>query len=75
MPVLGKSLLWLGRVGVFMGRFELAAAALAKAYPLSERANSHKTLTRYFETFAFLKMLTGDPTSAREHFEKTWLRY
>jgi tetratricopeptide (TPR) repeat protein len=72
---LGKSLLGLGRVRVFMGRFELAAAALAEAYPLLQRTSSPKTLARYFESFASLKSLTGDRISAREHFEHALLLY
>jgi predicted ATPase/DNA-binding winged helix-turn-helix (wHTH) protein len=74
-PELGKALAALGRVGVFMGRFEQAAAALAEAFPLLENAHAPKWLGRYFETVAFLKMLTGDLASARTRFEEALLLY
>ena len=74
-PGLGKSLLALGRISVFMGRFEAAASQLAEALPLLERADLPKALARYFETIAFLKMLTGDLVSARANFEKALSLY
>ncbi|HEY2819213.1 MAG TPA: tetratricopeptide repeat protein [Casimicrobiaceae bacterium] len=72
---LGRALLGLGRLWVFMGRFDDAATVLAEAFPMLERDDAPKTLARYFETFAFLKMLSGDLTSARTHFEKALALY
>ncbi|HEY4138772.1 MAG TPA: tetratricopeptide repeat protein [Casimicrobiaceae bacterium] len=75
LPELGKALAALGRVCVFMGRFERAGALLAEAFPLLENAHAPKWLGRYFETFAFLQMLTGDLASARTHFEEALFLY
>jgi tetratricopeptide (TPR) repeat protein len=72
---LGLSLLELGRIWVFVSRFDDAKSALAEALPLLERAAHPKALARHFETIAFLKMLSGDLAAARPHFEKALLLY
>ena len=72
---LGNSLLALGRIWVFMGRFEQATAVFSEAFPLVERAGLQRPLALYFESYAFLKMLTGDLANARAHFEKALSLY
>ena len=72
---LGLLLGWLGRVSVFMGRFEQAAAAFAEALPLLEKAGLPKALGSHFEGFGFLKLRTGDLDSARGYFESALALY
>jgi predicted ATPase len=67
---LGPSLVELGRIWMYMGRFDQAAAVLAEAYPLLERANLPRQLAHYFESLGFLRMLTGDVPGARALLEK-----
>jgi len=53
-----------------MGRIEQAATVLAEAFPVLERAGAPKALANYFLTFGVMKMMTGDLTAARIHYEK-----
>ena len=69
-PRLGQSMLRLGRLLMFMGRFEQAKAILAEAFPLLERTGLPRVLATYFRESASLKMLTGDVAGARTDFEK-----
>jgi predicted ATPase/DNA-binding winged helix-turn-helix (wHTH) protein len=68
---LGLSLVRLGRVLAFMGRFEDSEALLTEAHSLLERAGPPKLLSFYFFNFGFLKALTGDLVSARSHYEQS----
>jgi predicted ATPase/DNA-binding winged helix-turn-helix (wHTH) protein len=72
---LGISLVSLGRIWVFMGRFEDAAAVFAEALPLLQQAGVPKLRGRYFEGLGFLKMLSGDLATARQHFEEALTLY
>jgi tetratricopeptide (TPR) repeat protein len=60
---------------IFLGRYEQAASVLAEAYALLERAGVPKALAQYFGVCGFLKMRTGDPASARMHYQKALLLY
>jgi predicted ATPase/DNA-binding winged helix-turn-helix (wHTH) protein len=72
---LATALVWLGRIRVFMGRFEQAAPLFAEAFPMLEHADMPSALAGYFENFGFLMMLTGNLASARLHFEKALSLY
>lgn len=72
---LGFSLVQLALMYTHLGRFEQAATVLADAFPLLENAGPPKTLARYFEIFAHLKMRTGDAAIARTYFEKALSLY
>ena len=72
---LGYALVRLGRMWVFMGRFEHAEPLLAEAFPVLERAGPPKALASYFEGVGFLKMLPGDVPGARMQFEKALSLY
>jgi tetratricopeptide (TPR) repeat protein len=67
---LGMALVALARISVFMSRPEQSECTLAEAFPLLRRAAVPKALARYFETLAFLRMLSGDRVRARSYFEK-----
>jgi tetratricopeptide (TPR) repeat protein len=67
---LGLSLLRLGRMRVFMGRFADAEPVFAEAWPLLERTGLPRVRAAYHRELGALKMLTGDLASARTHFEK-----
>ncbi len=69
---LAQSLLQIGRMCVFMGRFEQAALIFAEAFPLLERTGLPTALAGYYRELGALKMLTGDLVSARMHFEKAF---
>ena len=71
-PRLARSLLLLGRMWVFMGRFEQATLVFEEAFPLLERTGLPTALAGYFRELGSLKMLTGDLASARMHFEKAF---
>jgi tetratricopeptide (TPR) repeat protein len=71
----GNALLGLGRVYTFMGRFEQATPFFSEALPLLERAGPRRALARYFESYAFLTMLSGDLVGARAQFEKALSLY
>ena len=72
---LGTALVELGRMQVFMGRFEPAARMFAEAFPLLERAGRPGKLAFYFESAGFLAMLTGNFTDARANFERALSLY
>ena len=59
----------------FIGRYEQAQSALTEAFPLLERAGAPRALAQYFAVLGFLKMRTGDPGSARVHYEKALSLY
>ena len=59
----------------FIGRYEQAESALTEAFPLLERAGAPRALAQYFAVLGFLKMRTGDPASARVHYEKALSLY
>ncbi len=67
---LGSSLMRQAACLTYMGRFEQAAPLFAQAFPLLEVAAAPKLLAEYFLTFGAMKMLTGDLTTARSHFER-----
>jgi predicted ATPase/DNA-binding winged helix-turn-helix (wHTH) protein len=67
---LGLSLLRLGRMRVFMGRFADAEPVFAEAWPSLERTGLPRVRAAYHRELGSLKMLTGDLASARTHFEK-----
>lgn len=67
---LGQALIRLGRMWVFMGRFEDAGRVFAEAFPLLERNGMPKMLAPWHREMGALKMLTGDVAGARMHFEK-----
>ena len=67
---LGSALVELGRIRVFMGRFEPAAGLFAEALPLLERAGRPRPIAVYCESVGFLSMLTGDFAGARANFER-----
>ena len=68
---LGLSLARLGRVLVFMGRFEEAERVLTEARPLLERVASPRALGFYLFNFAYLKSQTGDAVAARKYYERS----
>jgi predicted ATPase/DNA-binding winged helix-turn-helix (wHTH) protein len=72
---IGNTLLGLGLVATFVGRFEAAGAFFSEAFPFVERAGLRRPMGRYFEGYGFLTMLTGDLASARTHFEKALSLY
>lgn len=74
-PGLGFALVRLGHELTVMGRFERAALVLAEAFPLLENAGLPKALGDYFDYLGMLKALTGDPASARMHFERALALY
>ena len=59
----------------FIGRYEEAESVLAEVFPLLERAGAPRALAQYFAVLGFLKMRTGDPASARVHYEKALSLY
>ncbi len=67
---LGSSLMRQAAYLTYMGRFEQAAPLFAQAFPLLEVAAAPKLLAEFFLTFGAMKMLTGDLTTARSHFER-----
>jgi predicted ATPase/DNA-binding winged helix-turn-helix (wHTH) protein len=72
---LGFSLVRLGGELAFMGRFEQALPALVEAFPVLERTGVPKALGDYFRWLGSLKIMTGDPASARMHLEKALSLY
>ena len=71
-PRLVQSLLQIGRMCVFMGRFDQAALVFAEAFPLLEQTGLPRELAGYYRDLGALKMLTGDLVSARMHFERAF---
>jgi predicted ATPase/DNA-binding winged helix-turn-helix (wHTH) protein len=71
----GFSLVRLGAELAFMGRFDQALPALEKAFPVLERVGVPKALGEYFRWTGSLKIMTGDPTSARTHLERALSLY
>jgi tetratricopeptide (TPR) repeat protein len=69
---LAHSLVQIGRMCVFMGRFGQAALVFEEAFPLLERTGQPRALASYYRESGALKMLTGDLVSARMHFEKAF---
>jgi predicted ATPase/DNA-binding winged helix-turn-helix (wHTH) protein len=67
---LGLSNVRLAHVLVSMGRFDDAAAALAKARPLLERHRVPKLLAFHFGAAAYLKLMTSDAAGALSDFER-----
>jgi tetratricopeptide (TPR) repeat protein len=74
-PGLGFALVRLGHELAVMGQFEQAASVLAEAFPMLEHAGLPKALGDYFDYSGVLKALTGDPASARVHFERALSLY
>ena len=72
---LGYALAALGSMLVLSGRIEQSAAALAEALTLLEQAGAEKPLANCFEYLGYLKMMTADPTSARNNYQKALLHY
>jgi len=69
---LAQSMMLVGRMCCFMGRFEQAARTFAEAFPLLEQAGQPRALANYFRELGNLRMLTGDPPAARSYFEKAF---
>ena len=65
----------LGGALAFAGRFDQARAALAEAFPRIEHCGIPKLLGLYHANVAFLEMLSGNPASARTHFERALSLY
>jgi len=74
-PALGHSLVRLGAMLARLRRFEQSALVLAEAFQVLEQAGQQKLLGSYFTELGFLKGLTGDPASARKHYEKALSLY
>jgi predicted ATPase/DNA-binding winged helix-turn-helix (wHTH) protein len=66
---LGHSRMRLARVLIKMGRFESAAAALAKV-PDLDSARTPRLLGVYFANMGYLNVTTGNPASAIAHMER-----
>jgi predicted ATPase/DNA-binding winged helix-turn-helix (wHTH) protein len=74
-PALGHSLVRRGAMLARLGRFEQSALVLAEAFQVLECVGQPKVLGSYFTELGFLRMLVGDPTSARRHYEKALSLY
>jgi tetratricopeptide (TPR) repeat protein len=74
-PALGHALIRRGAMLARLGRFEQSALSLAEAFEVLKCVDQPKVLGSYFTELGFLKMLVGDPTSARRHYEKALLLY
>ncbi len=72
---LGASLSQQAAALTYMDRFDEAAPLFAGAFPLLQRAAIPKALADYFLHLGALKMLTGDPGSARTHYERALSLY
>ena len=72
---LGYALLRLGGRLTVLRRFDEAEHALADAHPLIESARVPKLLGDYHAAFGFLKSLSEDRVTAREHFERAVALY
>jgi tetratricopeptide (TPR) repeat protein len=70
VSVPGILLVELGNELARMGRIEQAATVLAEAFPVLERAGAPKALAQYFLALGVMKMMTGDLTAARIHYER-----
>jgi predicted ATPase/DNA-binding winged helix-turn-helix (wHTH) protein len=66
----GSALVHLGGELTYTGRLEEAAPVLAEAFSLLERAGSSKALAGYFLTVGAHKLLIGDFSGARMHYEE-----
>ncbi len=75
LPALGHSLVRLGAMLAKLGRFHESARALAEAFQVLVHAGQKKALGAYFTELGVLKMLTGDPVGARQHYEKALSLY
>ena len=67
---LGLANAWLAAALAIAGRFDQARAALAEAFPRIENCGIPKLLAFYHGSVAVLEMLSGNPASARTHFER-----
>ena len=72
---LSRSLEWLARMWVFMGKFEQAAPVSAEALALLESGGPPQLIARCLEGDGFRKMLTGDLTGARVNFERALAQF
>jgi tetratricopeptide (TPR) repeat protein len=67
---LGLADAWLAAALAIAGQFDQARAALAEAFQSIENCGIPKVLAFYHGSVAVLEMLSGNPASARTHFER-----
>jgi len=72
---LGFSLVELALPLIILGRFDHAEKVLGEAFSLLENSGLPRALARHSETLGLLETRTGNPRSARNHFEKALLLY
>jgi DNA-binding winged helix-turn-helix (wHTH) protein/tetratricopeptide (TPR) repeat protein len=67
---LGLADAWLAAALAIAGQFDQARAALAEAFQSIENCGIPKVLAFYHGSVAVLEVLSGNPASARTHFER-----
>ena len=72
---LGLADAWLGAALAIAGQFDQARAALAEAFPRIENCGIPKVVAFYHGSVGVLEILSGNPASARTHFERALLLF
>ena len=72
---LGHTLVRLGKILAFMGKFEQSEAALSEAHLLLERTGPPWLVALYYFNMGFLKNQSGDFASARTYYEQSLPRF